>query len=143
MPNTNYELFNEIAGEILAHLLSCFPMSSKEPVGKITKYKKNGDAIPHEWEVFYQTVVWLEAEGFIRSKTLSRHSGKYLLPDSVLTLKGLEALKSTPDPINPNSANSLADSLIEAAEEGAKDKLRELTKKGLTSLYMLIQNSIA
>lgn len=142
MPNTNYELFNEIAGEILVHLLSCFPMSSKEPVGKITKYCKSGDEIPHEWKVFYQTVIWLETEGFIRSKSKEQQIHKYILPDSVLTLKGLEALKSIPDPINPDSGNSLADSMVQAVEEEAKDKLKELTKKGISSLYMIIQDSI-
>ncbi|WP_417542202.1 hypothetical protein [Methylophaga thalassica] len=142
MPSTNYELFNEIAGEVLVHLLSCFPMSSKEPVGTITKYRKSGDDIPHEWEVFNQTVAWLEAEGFIRSKSSTRQTTKYMLPDCVLTLKGLEALKSIPDPINPDSGDSLADSMVQAVEEGAKDKLKELTKKGLSSLYMLIQDSI-
>ncbi|EOA5469306.1 hypothetical protein ACQZMT_003738 [Vibrio cholerae] len=144
MPNTNYELFNEIAGEVLVHLLSCFPMSSKEPVGKITKYRRSGDTndTPHEWEVFYQTVTWLEEEGFIRSKGRAQRTGKYMLPDCVLTLKGLEALKSIPDPINPDSGNSLADSMVQAVEEEAKDKLKELTKKGLSSLYMLVQDSI-
>ncbi|HHI5411952.1 TPA: hypothetical protein ACPXMY_003435 [Vibrio metoecus] len=142
MASTNYELFNEIAGEILVHLLSCFPMSSKEPVGKITKYRKSGSDIPHEWEVFYQTVTWLEIEGFIRSKYRERQTHKYMLPDCVLTLKGLEALKSIPDPINPDSGKSLADSMVQAVEEEAKDKLKELTKKGISSLYMLIQDSI-
>ncbi|GIB63097.1 hypothetical protein VCSRO93_3533 [Vibrio cholerae] len=142
MTNTNYELFNEIAGEVLVHLLSCFPMSSKEPVGKITKYRKKGDDIPHEWEVFYQTISWLETEGFIRSKSNNQRTGKYMLPDCVLTLKGLEALKSVPDPINPDSGNTLADSMVQAVEEEAKDKLKVLTKKGISSLYAIIQDSI-
>ncbi|EMR9626700.1 hypothetical protein WKN16_002650 [Vibrio parahaemolyticus] len=142
MPSTNYELFNEIAGEVLVHLLSCFPMSSKAPVGRITKYRKTEDVIPHEWEVFYQTVAWLETEGFIRSKSGTNNTTKYTLPDCVLTLKGLEALKSIPDPINPDSGNSLADSMVQAVEEEAKDKLKELTKKGISSLYMLIQDNI-
>ena len=74
--------------------------------------------------IFRETVIWLRDEGFIKfgisDFQYEQPEFRYRLPKAKLTYKGLEALKSIPDPLNPTSSNTLADSLVDGAKEGTK-----------------------
>jgi hypothetical protein len=142
--DSNYDQFNEMAGNILAHLLQCVPLPSSETVGKITGIMHQGninasDEPPYNWVLFHKTTLWLRDEGFIRfgisENEFNQFQNKHKLPKATLTLKGLEALKSVPDPLNPNSGDNLADSLIKSANEGAKEEVKSLVKTGFTSMF--------
>lgn len=142
MEVSNYELFNEFAGKILANLLEHIPLESTDDAGTIagcTGSFKLGESVPKDWTIFRETVIWLRDEGFIKfgisDFQYEQPEFRYRLPKAKLTYKGLEALKSIPDPLNPTSSNTLADSLVDGAKEGTKGAMSDLTKQAFTLLF--------
>lgn len=142
MEESNYELFNEFAGKILANLLEHIPLESTDGMKTITGCTgtvKQGEPVPKDWTIFRETVIWLRDEGFIKFGISDFHYDqpgfRYRLPKAKLTYKGLEALKSIPDPLNPTSSNTLADSLVYGAKEGTKGVVSDLTKQAFTLLF--------
>lgn len=93
-------------------------------------------AIPQEWNVCESLLNWLEMEGYIFG---DRSGGDvFTWRQCQLTQKAIEAMKSLPDPLNPESKRTLADGFLDAAKDLSKQSIHELVKLGMTSLYQQI-----
>ena len=96
----------------------------------------NAPDIPNEWNVCKNLLSWLEMEGYI----FGDHSGGDIFTwrKCQLTQKAIEAMKSLPDPLNPEPKRTLADGILDAAKDISKKSIHDLIKAGMTSLYLQI-----
>lgn len=93
-------------------------------------------AIPNEWNVCKSLLNWLEMEGYIFG---DRSGGDaFTWRSCQLTQKAIEAMKSLPDPLSPESKRTLADGILDAAKDISKKSIHDLIKAGMTSLYLQI-----
>ncbi len=86
----------------------------------------NGATNPtKECEIAFCTVKWLHQTGYIIA---TPHPYEFF-SDAVLTAKGLELLKLTPDALK----SSLGDRLMDACKKGASESIASLSSTALTS----------
>ena len=126
---TNIERFDLLTGRIFADLYEEFPVHRLLTVEKYSTYLMGLDPdfkIDPVFEdqrkannFFFSTMDWLIAAGYISCRIRHSHGS-----DTVLTARGLEALKSVPDSLT--GKESLGAQLIDAAREGATGRVKEL-----------------
>jgi hypothetical protein len=121
MTTSNIKRFDELTGQILGVLYESFPVPRhlllKEllPDG-FTLNDFLGYEIPNEdGEFLFACIDWLAESGYLRFKDKVQATG---YTESVLTAKGLEVLKATPDSLS--TGPTLGDQLIDATKTGAK-----------------------
>lgn len=129
---SNIDLFNEYTGRTFAHLYEHFPIEKSIPIRLIVgsdvlhEETANGAMKPtKECEIAFGTVKWLHETGYITATPHPYES----FSNAVLTAKGLELLKLTPDALK----SSIGDRLIDACKKGASESLVKLSSTALTS----------
>ena len=123
MALSNIEKFDETAGKVLAQLYEAFPMPKPLLVKTFVSQLFKSDCdfeqdLTDEAEFVLATLIWLHGAGFIKGDVCPPDG----LSDAVLTLQGLEALKSVPDSLQA----PLGERLMEAAKSDTRDVLRSL-----------------
>lgn len=90
---SNIDLFNDIAAEVFRELYERFPVASEVDELEIQTKAFEGVAIPdgEAEDLVEETIKWLVLSGYIH-----RDKQGFM----VLTLKGLEVLKSTPKAVS-------------------------------------------
>ena len=135
------DIFDTICGALLLHLYECFPVRQHVEFTDLPLEEELEPLPPEEiekWiEVFYETVVWLEQEGFLRFQS-GTHDRDFF--GVQLTMSGLAVLRSIPDSIDSNK-QSLVDRIKGAFGEGGKVVSNEGLKVAVGSLVTM-SNSI-
>lgn len=137
----NIVKFNEIAGIILANLYEDFPVPITEhfinlfPDAEIISV--HGRPVPSESpDIIFiaSTVNWLITAGYINGDV----DRNIYACDLVLSAKGLELLKSTPDTVN--NSLSFGDKLKQAIKSGGRDVVVNVVSAALTAGVPLFWN---
>ncbi|WP_339548588.1 hypothetical protein [Pseudomonas kermanshahensis] len=133
MPS-NMERFDQLTGAIFARLYETFPEPVKlddrpfldliAPDGQDLEVQSSQAFYAPEF--FVHTVRWLAQTGYLTYTANQRD--EYLIQDCVLTAKGLEVLKATPDSLG---GKTLGSQLQDAAEAGLIDTVKSLAGKAL------------
>ncbi|HEN5200271.1 MULTISPECIES: hypothetical protein [Klebsiella] len=131
MPHTNIDKFDEITGRIFAHLYCSFPEpfeirteNYEEPV--VTSEDEVAEVIARDYQRRFvaNTVNWLIESGFISISSRTPNS----FYNAVLTAKGLECLKKTPDSVSPSVGKQLND----AVRSGSIEVIKNITNQVLS-----------
>ncbi|AGG31074.1 hypothetical protein MU9_2028 [Morganella morganii subsp. morganii KT] len=135
----NIVKFNEVTGVILASLYESFPVKKSFEVTSLfpeTAVEPSDKPIINHEAIFVTSATeWLFQTGYISvNKIIFGHSVR----DAVLTAKGLELLKLTPDAIGP----SFGDKLLEATKSGMKDTIVNVSSAVLTSGISLLYKTL-
>ncbi|HBC3474594.1 TPA: hypothetical protein KDY89_004734 [Vibrio parahaemolyticus] len=145
---SNPELAEIYIITLFSRLYESWPMSISVTAQDITGvefdmeslFYPDAPPIPKEWNVCKSLLNWLEMEGYIFG---DRSGGDvFTWRKCQLTQKAIEAMKSLPDPLNPDSKRTLADGILDAAKDISKQSIHELVKVGMTSLYQQISGSL-
>ena len=132
---SNIERFDYIVVQALAELYGCFPVRTSllanrfilsddgQPIEALSPADEMslGEREPNhlyfvQKEFAFEALLWLVEAGYVRGEP---KGGAYII-DAVLTAKGLEVLKATPD--------SLQESLGERMQEAAKSGMGEAAR---------------
>ncbi|WP_448092494.1 hypothetical protein [Pseudomonas lini] len=133
MTTSNIKRFDELTGQVLGVLYEQFPVPHFLALGKLVpdgySYDEGsgGDAPNEQGLFFFACVDWLAESGYLRFKEKNHHYGFH---DAVLTAKGLEVLKATPDSLSTES--SLGEQLVDASKTGAKSLIGDLAGQALS-----------
>lgn len=114
---TNIELFNGVAGRLFALLYEKFPFYANVDFNTLSNELVNKDDYDGSWDVSElaeATVIWLANAGYIWLKEPESLNAPHT---AVLSPKGFEVLKATPESIDPSK--TLGEKIIELS----KDKL--------------------
>ncbi len=141
MSQTNMDRFNEIAGRVFADLYTCFPQPR---LLKLEEYvnEENPKHDPFKYwavkEVRYDfvadTIAWLNDAGFIIAGKRQADT----VPNVLLTSKGLECLKLTPNSLKSSAGKQLS----EAAKSGSIELLKVITNQVLSVGVALASHKI-
>ena len=130
-PDDNRELFYDTVAYMLVLLYKEFPLPLAVSYNLYLGEAGRDERISR---VCVATAAWLEAEGFIR-RVEDPDRDDDLIPVHVLTLKGLQALESTPKELFPHAsepdrtaADVLKDELKDSARTGKTEVIRETVK---------------
>ncbi|OUE68691.1 MULTISPECIES: hypothetical protein [Citrobacter] len=131
MSQTNIDRFDEIVGRVFADLYSSFPQPR---ILKLEDYAHESDPqrdFVEEWarkqarcNFVADSVTWLKNAGFI---TAGNRTDNFF-HNAVLSPKGLECLKLTPDSLSPAAGKQLSD----AAKSGSVEILKVITNQVLS-----------
>jgi hypothetical protein len=133
MTASNIKRFDELTGQILGVLYESFPVPRhlllKELIPDGFSFDNFlGMEIPNEsGEFLFACIDWLAESGYLRFKDMVQATG---YTECVLTAKGLEVLKATPDSLSTKS--SLGDQLVDATKAGAKGLIGDLAGQALS-----------
>ncbi|HGJ5854945.1 hypothetical protein [Arsenophonus nasoniae] len=143
-PN-NILRFNEITGFMLAHLYKVFPvkksfeLSKLFPEAKIDSenfsFNSATNIVNKEATFVSDTIIWLIESGYMSGVVKNLHS----IENAVLTAKGLELLKLSPDSL---CGASFGDELIKATKSGVKEVITNVASQVLTSGITLLYKTI-
>lgn len=119
---SNIDLFNDIAAEVFRELYERFPVASEVDELRIRSKVFEGLAVPDgdAEELVEETIKWLVLSGYVHQDEQG-----YM----VLTLKGLEVLKSTPKAVS----EPLGEQLRTAGARGAKHIARGIVDQILAA----------
>lgn len=140
MTATNIDHFNEITGQVFAHLYQSFPLPvllRPEMLG-ITEHEGGeyspevGEALgiepqSEEEVLFKHSVSWLIQTGYLTANKLQPDG--CLFGQARLTAKGLEVLNATP--VSLAGKEPLGAQLAAASKSGGKELLRTITSEVL------------
>ncbi len=144
---SNIDLFDRYATHILAELYQAFPF--RHDLDIVELLEKWGDAEAIQRDAFGQiedatirrraelleaTIDWLGEAGYL---TWRQHNTGYYA-QAILTAKGLEVLKSTPDSLKKKKM--LGDHLVEVVRTGAQEAIKTafsiVVTQGITAFSM-------
>lgn len=141
MPQNNIDRFDEIAGRVFADLYNSFPQPR---LLNLNEYANDDDPHPNnleEWahkeaqcDFTADSITWLKNAGFITS---GNRSGNYV-SNAVLTPKGLECLKLTPNSLKLSAGKQLS----EAAKNGSIEVLKGITNQVLGIGVAIVSHKI-
>ena len=141
MTTSNIKRFDELTGQILGVLYESFPvprhllLKDLVPDG-FTFNDFLGYEIPNEdGEFLFACIDWLAESGYLRFKDKVQPTG---YTEGVLTAKGLEVLKATPNSLSTDS--SLGDQLVDATKTGAKGLVGDLAGQALSIGVKFVSN---
>lgn len=129
MTTSNIKLFNELTGRVLGALYEGFPVPRQLFIknfidGGYSEDPHLGAEVPNDKGTFFLACVdWLADAGYLRFGEKNHHFG---FMDAVLTAKGLEVLKASPESLKTDQ--SLGDQLVDASKEVAKDTAKEVLR---------------
>jgi len=143
---TNPELGELYTAAILASLYESWPEAKHLKADEITgidydveaMFYDGGESPPREWEICRSLYVWLERNEFITS-TYSGGGDAYTYLGAELTLRSYQAIKKTPNPLNPESEESLATAL----KGGAWKTGGKLAEIAVTTMFTAMLNQLA
>ncbi|HDT6080014.1 TPA: hypothetical protein QHC28_004739 [Aeromonas veronii bv. veronii] len=128
---SNIEKFDDIAAETFAILYERFPLPCYIAVEHFTEGRQAYEDIDHggqmptdEARLIDATFVWLVDAGYIKGN-VNRHIG---IGQAVLTAKGLETLKATPDSLTAPMGERIKD----AVKQDGRDVARSLVSQALS-----------
>lgn len=133
MTTSNIKRFDELTGQILGVLYEGFPVPRVLLLADLVPDGYSFDDflgfdIPNEnGEFLFACIEWLAESGYLRFKDKVQATG---YTECVLTAKGLEVLKATPDSLSTKS--SLGEQLVEASKTGAKSLIGDLAGQALS-----------
>lgn len=127
MTTSNIEQFDEITGQLLGKLYENFPVPCRLLIKDFVAdgYAMNehlGVEVPNDkGDFFLSSVDWLANAGYLQFHEKIHNFG---YQGAVLTAKGLETLKATPESLQ--SGQTLGEKLVDASKGGAKEVMRGL-----------------
>ncbi|PMY62079.1 MULTISPECIES: hypothetical protein [Pseudomonas] len=133
MTTSNIKRFDELTGQILGALYESFPVPRalllKDLISDgISFDERVGFDVPNEnGEFLFACIDWLSESGYLRFQSKIHATG---YSECVLTAKGLEVLKATPDSLSTES--SLGEQLVDASKTGAKSLIGDLAGQALS-----------
>ena len=130
----NIELFDYYAGIIFSELIDEFPLPKDIKAADIVKNDIHIDEVNKHVAIVYYTCLWLKENGFVNLD--NSFSSQKMVSNVILTAKGLEILKQTPQSID---GKSLGDNLKAAVQTG-KD---EFIKQAVNKIFSLSLNLIS
>lgn len=129
---TNIELFDEYTGRMLAELYQSFPMPVQLDIRKVSGHinidefgmvlDEHGDP-SKEADIALATLEWLIESGYLKTRDARSNYG---YGRCVLTAKGLEILKASPESLKEKKY--LGDMLVTAVTSGTTDAIKEMAK---------------
>ncbi len=142
MAATNIERFDEVVGVVFADLYTSFPIGyDLDPIAYPALFASDeehaGWVNRDDGEFFQATVLWLGSAGYIDHGS-PINSGTVL--NCVLTAKGLEVLKATPESLL--NGPSLGESLVSATKAGTKDLARNVVGQALSIGARMLTNHL-
>lgn len=133
MTASNIKKFDELTGQILGVLYESFPvprvllLNDLIPDGMSFDERIGFDVPNDDGEFLFASIEWLAQSGYLRYKQKIQSTG---YTECVLTGKGLEVLKATPDSLSTES--SLGEQLVDASKTGAKSLIGDLAGQALS-----------
>ena len=135
----NIDIFNKYTGEILKLLYENFPVCYDLNISDIinntsikTTYAQDKIEL-----ICSETVYWLRDSGFItfaqpqeKLHSIMRYEATPQFMCVILTAKGLEILKQTPDSIKPKE--TLGDKLVEAVSKNASTVVSDIVSTAIS-----------
>lgn len=135
----NIKKFNEITGIVLASLYESFPVRKTFTVERLFPETIpdpfDEPSINHDAIFVTETISWLIEHGYISANIQYGYS----FSDAVLTAKGLELLKLTPNSLE----SSFGEQLLEATKSGVKDTIVNISSSVLTSGAALLYKTLS
>ena len=131
---TNIELFDYSAGIIFSELIDEFPLPKDIKAADIVKNDIHIDEVNKHVAIVYYTCLWLKENGFVNLD--NSFSSQKMVSNVILTAKGLDILKQTPQSVD---GKSLGDNLKAAVQTG-KD---EFIKQAVNKIFSLSLNLIS
>lgn len=145
MSETNIDQFNEVTGEVFAHLYENFPIPvllrpelfgiEEHLEGEYDSWNgvtTGATPISKDEIIFGHTVQWLIDSGYLTSGRLpagSMPEVRTYFDRARLTAKGLEVLNAIPE--NLTQREPIGQRLAEATKSGGKEILRSITTEAL------------
>lgn len=139
MATSNIDQFNEITGQVFAHLYQAFPIPTELRPSSIGLLEaapgdydhesgivSGAEEKSHAEMVFKHSVDWLIRTGYL---TCRQYPGSDVFEAAVLTAKGLEVLNAVPGSLQQKA--SIGEQLAEASKSGGKELLRSITTEAL------------
>ena len=133
MTASNIKQFDELTGQVLSVLYESFPVPRalllKDLIPDGISFDEHiGFDVPNEkGDFMFACIDWLAESGYLRFKNKIQATG---YSECVLTAKGLEVLKATPDSLSTES--SLGEQLVDASKTGAKSLIGDLAGQALS-----------
>ncbi len=130
----NIELFDEYVARILSHLYESFPIKVHLDARSITGHEEideMGQPLDERgqpskrFDICLATIDWLVDSGYIRTDG----RGQYGYDLAVLTARGLEVLKATPESVKVKI--SIGEKLVRLVKEGSIDMAKEAAKAAI------------
>lgn len=130
----NIEMFDEYVAKVFDQLYRSFPIpvvlkcadiSGNTELDEFGRVMGNDGEPSKPFEICFNTVRWLQESGYIRTE----REDNYAYYGCVLTARGLEVLKSTPDSIKVKT--SLGESLAGAMRKGSLDVAIQLSNEAI------------
>jgi len=120
MAMNNIALFDLYVGKILAKLYNTFPLKVEIDVCEMTGLSIDEESmnIPKECQIFNDTMEWLHESGYL----YYQQSYPYAFSRVVLSAKGLEVLKSTPQSLQQK--DGIGETLRDAVAHGKNELIR-------------------
>ncbi|MFM5495225.1 hypothetical protein ACET9I_01430 [Aeromonas veronii] len=138
MTTYNIEQFDEIAGLVFARLYDSFPIPIYLDVGEYTggkplriSFSQFHETNSKEADMAYYTISWLLESGYINA--IPHNSGGFWkgFSDVVLTAKGLETMKATPDSLTAPMGERIKDAVKQDGREVARSLVSQALSIGL------------
>ncbi|MFK3711823.1 hypothetical protein [Leclercia adecarboxylata] len=135
MAQSNIDMFDEITGRVFADLYNNFPCfyflrpeDYTAPIEKSDDFMQ--DIIEGEARLSFvaDSFYWLVESGFISGKKMADGSIK----GAVLTAKGLECLKKTPDSLRPSNGTQLTEAVKSGSAAAVKNIANQVLSAGVT-----------
>ncbi|URO00942.1 hypothetical protein NB069_08775 [Leclercia adecarboxylata] len=135
MAQSNIDMFDEITGRVFADLYNNFPCfyflrpeDYTVPIENSNDFVK--DIIKEEASLSFvaDSFYWLVESGFISGKKMADGSIK----GAVLTAKGLECLKKTPDSLHPSNGTQLTEAVKSGSASAVKIIANQILATGVT-----------
>lgn len=137
---TNIELFNGVAGRLFALLYEKFPFYTDVDASSLTvelvAEDNYGEALDMS-DLAEAAIKWLAAAGYIWLKEPTEFGGPY---SAVLSPKGFEVLKATPQAIGEGKA--LGEKIIELSKDKLNSGFTKLVEIAISEGFKLMLTGI-
>lgn len=132
---SNIELFDEYTARILAMLYESFPIRRPLDAVELSGTQIDDYGVPVDvrgkrsraFEVCFATIQWLIDSGYI----VSQGDNGYCFAGCVLTARGLEILKSTPDSLQRKE--SVGERIVQLIRNGSLDVARDAASAAISA----------
>ena len=117
----NIELFDLYVGKTFVKLYESFPLRCYLDICEMTEKELDEETLrtPKECEIYRDTVIWLCESNYIKYDS----KDQYGFGGAVLSAKGLELLKATPDSMK--SKTGIGEKLSAIAKNGGDEALKQ------------------
>jgi hypothetical protein len=127
----NVDHFNDVCARTFATLFEAFPQPLDLDYLKVAELDADGGADEAEVAFIQDTLQWLHSAGYIWVQNFNTYGAQ----KAVLSPKGLEALKVTPE--TADTSKPIGERIAELVRGGAAESARQLMGQAFTGVFKL------